>query len=108
MTTRWCFIAMAICLAGVLSCKDEKDDEPTCSTAWGTELQAELNAVVAAGNTWANDPSEANCNNYKSKYQAYITALRPYGNCSALTGQNRTAFEEALDDAEESLVTLCD
>ena len=98
---------MAVCLAAVFSCKDE-DEEPTCSTAWGTELQDELNAVIAAGNTWAANQSEANCVAYKTKYQAYIDALRPYGNCNALTGQARVDFEEALNDAEDSIVNLCD
>ena len=107
MKTRWCFIVMTFFFAGFFSCKDE-EDEATCSTAWGVELQDELNAVNTAGLTWANDPSEANCNAYKSKYQAYINALRPYGNCSALTGQSRTDFETALEDAEESLIDLCD
>ena len=98
---------MTVCFTAIFSCKDE-EDEATCSTAWGVELQDELNAVTNAGVTWANDPSEANCNSYKSKYQAYLNALRPYGNCSALTGQLRTDFETALQDAEEGLVDLCD
>ena len=97
---------MAACFAGFFSCKDE-EDEPTCSTAWSAEVQDELNAVVNAGNVWANDPSEANCLSYKAKYQAYINALRPYGDCSALTGQARVDFEAALDDAEAEVATLC-
>ena len=107
MTTKWCFIAMAVCFAGFFSCKDE-EDEATCSTAWSTELQDELNAVVNAGNVWANDPSQANCLSYQASYQAYIDALRPYGNCSALTGQSRADFEAALEAAEEDIDTLCD
>ena len=107
MIKKWSFIAVVICFGGFFSCKDEEDETP-CSTAWSTELQAEMNAMVNAGNVWANDPSEANCISYKNSYQAYIKALRPYGNCSALTGQARADFEAALDDAEEDIATLCD
>lgn len=92
---------------GFISCNDE-DDEPACSTAWGTELQAELNAVVSASQVYANDPSQANCLTYKAKYEDYIDALRPYGNCSALTGQSRADFNAALEAAEDDVATLCD
>lgn len=88
------------------SCKDE-DDEPACSTNWGTELETELNAVINAGTLYGNDPTPANCTSYKTSYQAYIKALKPYGNCSALTGQNRTDFNEMLAEAEADVETLC-
>lgn len=107
MSTRCYLITMAICLSGLLSCKDD-EDEPTCSTAWGTELEQELNAVINAGNVYANDPSQSNCLSYKASYQAYVNALRPYGNCSALAGQSRADFEAALADAEDAIANLCD
>lgn len=107
MNTRWYFIAMAICLSVLFSCKDE-EDEPTCSTAWGTELQSEINAMSNAAAVYANDPSQSNCLSYKASYQAYVNALRPYGNCSALTGQSRADFEAALDAAEDDIADLCD
>ena len=108
MNTKWLLVAMAACLLGFSSCKDEDDNnKPNCSTAWGTELQAELNAVINAGTAWSADPTPANCASYKAAYQAYINALRPYGNCSALTGQNREEFNDALEAAEDDLETLC-
>lgn len=107
MSTKGYLIAAVLAFAGLVSCKDD-EDEPTCSTAWGTELEAELNAVINAGTVWANDPSQANCLNYKAKYQDYIDALKPYGNCSALTGQSRTDFNNAVQEAEADIATLCD
>ena len=107
MSTKCYAIAAVILFTGFISCKDE-EDEPTCSTAWGTELQAELNAVINAGQVYANDPSDANCLTYKARYEDYIDALRPYGNCSALTGQSRTDFNTALEAAEDDVATLCD
>jgi len=109
MSTKWYLIALVVCFSGIFSCKDDDDDNgPACSTAWSTELEDELNAVINAGTVWANDPTSDNCVNYKAKYQAYINALRPYGDCAALTGQNRTDFNNALKEAQDDLATLCD
>ena len=87
--------------------KDDDDKTPACSTNWSAELNDEINAVTSAATAYGNDPTTANCNAYKGSLQDYIDALRPYGNCNALTGQNRTEFERTLNDAEESLVDLC-
>jgi hypothetical protein len=97
------FVAGSIAMP---SCS-KKDDPTPCSTAWGTELQTELNAVITAGQVYGNDPTPANCTSYKASYQAYINALKPYGDCSSLTGQQRTDFNTAVADAEADLATLC-
>jgi hypothetical protein len=90
------------------SCSKSNDDPTPCSTNYGAELQTELNAVINAGNIYANDPTPANCTSYKASYQAYLNELKPYGNCSALTGQNRTDFNNAVAEAEASIADLCD
>jgi len=106
--SRYFTFFLSLCLIGIVSCGgDDTPAGPACSVFWGTELQNELNAIVTAGTAYADDPSDANCNAYKSAYQAYISALRPYGDCAALTGQNRTDFNQALNDAENELATLC-
>ncbi len=97
---------IVFCSLGLLSCS-KKSDPVTCSIAWSTELQDEVNAISNAATDYANDQSIANCNAYKAAFQAYINALKPYRNCAALTGQNRFEFEAALSNAEESLDTLC-
>jgi hypothetical protein len=53
------------------------------------------------------DPSDANCNALKAAYQDYIDALRPYGNCPTLTGQSRTDWQNALNEAEADIDTIC-
>lgn len=94
-------------LAVLISCDKDDDPEPACSIAWGTELQNEVNAINSAGTAYANDPSPANCAAYKTAYQNYINKLKPYGNCNALTGQNRIDFQNALQAAEDSVAGLC-
>ncbi len=92
----------------VTSCsKDGDAGIAPCTTAWATDLQGELTAVINAATAFSTDASDANCNAYKSAYQDYINALKPYGNCATLTGPNRTDWQKALNDAEAEVATLC-
>ncbi len=91
----------------VTSCSKDGDGITPCSVAWGTELQDELSAFATAGAAFGADPSDANCNAYKSALQDYINALKPYGNCATLAGQSRIAWQEAVAEAEADVATLC-
>jgi outer membrane receptor for ferrienterochelin and colicin len=91
----------------ITGCSKDGDGVAPCSTAWATDLQGELNALVNAGAAYGADPSAANCSAYKSAYQNYIDALKPYGNCATLTGQDRTDWQQALNEAEAEVATLC-
>jgi len=105
-----CFSILFLCAGfiGLISCGgDDAEVAVACSIAWGTELQTEFTAITNAAAAYGADDSEANCNALKAAYQTYINALRPYGDCAALTGQNRTDFNNSLNDAEASLATIC-
>jgi hypothetical protein len=105
-----CISILFLCAGfiGLNSCgSDDAEKAVACSTAWGTELQSEVAAFTNAGGAYGTDPSQANCDAYKAAFQAYIDALRPYGDCAALTGQNRTIFNDTLNEAESNLATLC-
>jgi len=92
----------------VTSCsKDGDGGLAPCSAAWATDLQSEVTAFVTAQAAFGADPSDANCNAYKSALQNYINALKPYGNCATLTGQTRTDWQEAVAEAEADVATLC-
>lgn len=97
-------LIMAFGILGLAACSNDDDvTEDPCSTAWSTELQAEIEAMSLAAQTYASDPTPANCEAYRTAAQAYIDALKPYGNCAVLTGQNRVAWEEAVAQAEANL-----
>jgi beta-mannanase len=87
----------------MISCKKKV----ACSTDWAIELQDELAAVSDALTAYYMDPTDANCNALKAAYQDYIDAMRPYGNCETLTGQDREDWQAALDEAEASIDTIC-
>lgn len=95
----------AISLSG---CGDGDNDEPSAcnSLNWTTELSSEINALTTALTTFSQNPTQANCNNYRQSIVNYINALRPYGNCQALTGQSKTAWQKLIDDYEDDLAGM--
>jgi hypothetical protein len=96
-------LVLGFIIVGISSCKNNEEKDAPCTVAWSTELSAEINAMSAAAQAYAADQSPANCNAYKQSAQAYLNALRPYGDCTLLTGQQRIAWENALADAQESV-----
>jgi hypothetical protein len=95
-------LTMVICF-GFTSCKDDDPEDQPCSVLWFTELQNEISAISAAGQAWGTNPTVANCIAYKAAYQDYLDALAPYGDCATLTGQDRTSWQEALTEAQQSV-----
>ncbi len=91
----------------VTSCSKDGDGVLPCSTAWAADLQNEFTAITNAATAYATDQSDANCNALKNAYQNYINALKPYGNCATLTGQSRTDWQKAVNDAEADVATIC-
>jgi len=90
-------------MLGSVGCKKTTTPAPGCSAAWANELSDEIAAFSAAAQTYSANPTQENCLAYKAAAQAYVDALEPYGNCAALTGQDRDAWQQALNDAQESV-----
>lgn len=93
---------------GLGSCNKKDSDPDYCAGAWATQVEAELNAVIAAAMTYGTDPTLANCNAYKAAIQDYIDALRPFENCNLWSAEVKAAFNDALDEAEADLEYACD
>ena len=115
MKLRAYFLFALVCLVGITGCKDDDDDNnvkggptgPGCANAWATDLQDELNVISVAATNFANDPSTANCNAFKAAYQDYLDALKPYGNCAALSGTQRANWQQAVEQAEDNVDSIC-
>jgi hypothetical protein len=97
------FTFLAVASFGLWTCGDKDDDGDGCSTAWANELTNEANAMINAAQVYAMNPTVANCNAYKAAAQDYLDALEPYGDCPALTGQNRTDWQNAFNEAQQDL-----
>ncbi|MBK7232689.1 MAG: hypothetical protein IPH93_10595 [Saprospiraceae bacterium] len=96
------FISVTI----ICACGGDNDTNKSCSVAFSTELQAEINALNAAAQAYGMDPTPAKCLAYKNAAQAYVDALVPYGNCSDLVGQARTNWEASLSSARASVAAI--
>jgi len=94
------------CIIALISCKKDGELLP-CSAAWALDLQHEISAISAASAIYSADQSAANCTALKAAYQDYIDAMKPYGNCATLTGEDRADWQKTLNDAEADLDTLC-
>lgn len=103
--TSYHFVFVMFALMVLFSCT--KENAAGCSGAWGTDLQNEITALSTALGIYYEDESEANCDDLKDAYQDYINALEPYGNCATLTGANRAAWQDAINEAEASLNDIC-
>ncbi len=56
-----------------IGCSKTSILKPGCLTgAWILNVEKELNAWSAASTMYGEDPSKANCENYKSTGQAYL------------------------------------
>ena len=93
-------------ILALLSCKKDSETVP-CTATWATDLQHELTAISTAVTLYSADQTAANCTALKAAYQGYIDALKPYGNCATLTGQDRVSWQNSLNEAEAEIDTLC-
>ena len=93
-------------ILALLSCKKDSEIVP-CSANWASDLQHEFTAISTAVTLYSEDQSAANCTALKAAYQGYIDALKPYGNCATLTGQDRVSWQNSLNELEAEIDTLC-
>ena len=101
------FFLIVVSFLGMGSCKKKSADPDYCGTAWATQVTAEVNALSTAAQTYASNPTAANCNAYKAAYQNYLDALEPFVECAAWTAQQRNELEDAINEAQQQLTTLC-
>lgn len=96
---------MFLGFAAFVSCSDDDEvNEPgICGTAWAVAIEDEANDLSLAAQAYATDQSAENCAAYKVALQAYIDAIKPYGDCTTLTGQQRADWEAAVAEAEAGI-----
>lgn len=100
------FFALVGMIFLFIACGSDDDGPGDCSVNYGTELQAELNALNAAAQAYSMNPNMANCLAYKNAAQAYVNALEPYGDCSLLTGQQKIDWETSYNAAKASVAAI--
>lgn len=106
MSRVFCFLVI-VSLLGFGSCKKKSADPDFCATSWATQLSDEVNALSAAAQTYATNPTTENCNAYKGAYQSYLNALEPFADCAAWTVEQKNELQAAIDQAQAEINTLC-
>lgn len=69
--------------------------------SWIQEVSSDLEKWTAAANTYGEEPTEANCNSYKSAINGYLNALNQIKNC--VPSSSLSDFDGSLDEAKQEL-----
>ena len=69
--------------------------------SWIQDVSADLEKWSSASGTYAEEPTEENCNSYKSAINAYLTALNQVKDC--VPGSSLSDFDGSLDEAKQEL-----
>ena len=102
------FLLIVVSFLGIGSCKKKATDPDYCGSAWATQVSAQVTALSTAAQAYATEQTPANCNAYKTAYQNYLDALEPFVNCAAWTAQDKQDLQDAINDAEDEISTLCE
>ena len=102
------FILSMVLFAGLALVACKKDNAINCANNFNisSEVVNELNGINAAASTYANDPSNANCENLKDAYRDYLSALRGLESCAKSAGV-LVEWNQSITDAENSVDTIC-
>lgn len=98
---------IVVSFLGIGSCSKKATDPDYCGTSWASQITSESNALSTALQTYATDPTTANCNALKTAYQSYLNALEPFVDCAAWTAQQTNELQAAIDAAQQQINTLC-
>lgn len=98
-------LVITICFTiflGLGSCSKNSPLSPNClSGSWIKNLEKELSAWSAASQLYGDDPTKANCENYKKAGVDYINALSKIKNC--VPGGSKSDFDEEQAEAKKEL-----
>jgi hypothetical protein len=106
-TFRVLSILIVVSFLGIGSCKKKATDPDYCGTTWTTQVTSQSNALTTALQTYAANQTPANCTALKTAYQNYVNALEPFVDCASWTAQQSTELQNAINDAQQQINTLC-
>ncbi|MFK5972441.1 MAG: hypothetical protein QM485_04090 [Flavobacteriaceae bacterium] len=99
------YLVITVCfsiLLGLGSCGKDSPLSPNClSGSWIKNLEKEISAWSAASQKYGDDPTKANCENYKKAGVDYINALGKIKNC--VPGGSTSDFEKEQAEAKKEL-----
>ena len=97
-------LLMALSIIVLSSCVKKDPLADRCGNNWApaTELEKEINDLNNATMTYAQNPTNENCEAYKEAYLDYIDAIRDWEDCYIYVGL-KDEFEQSIDQLEEAV-----
>lgn len=84
-----------------ISCGDDGAD--CTSQQFTNEVNAAIDKVNAAGTTWANDPTSANCQAFKDAANDYVNAVEGFDSCA---GISQSEYDQAVQAARAAVNSI--
>ena len=100
------WLAMPVVLLLVMGC-GENDDPCSDSLDYTNVLQERLNALTEASEAYANDPTPANCQQYKNSFRAYWKANIDLSDCASKIVSLPFTAILSEKELEQEIATLC-
>lgn len=105
MKTKYFLIGIFLTLVLTnLSCDVEEiidELDGSCDEAWTVQVKPELDALNKAASIFQNDPTISTCESFRAAALNYVDAMEEVEGC--VLGEQRQAFDTALDDAKAEL-----
>lgn len=100
------WLAIPVILLLVLGC-GKNDDPCSDSLDYTTVLEERLNALTKASEAYTNDPTPANCQQYKNSFRAYWKANIDLSDCASKVASLPFAAKLSEKELEQEIATLC-
>lgn len=95
------FKSVLVIFALVLFTNCSKSPVGCLNGSWIQDVSTDLEKWSAALNTYSEEPTEENCNSYKSALNGYLSALNGIKKC--VPGSSLSDFNGSLDEAKQEL-----
>ena len=105
--TQFFLLLILVAAVSLSSCKSDDDiDNGACAANFNfaLELQAESTALSNAASAYANDPTTANCEAYRSAFTSYLDAAADIDNC--VPTADRSAYLQSITEAQAEVDAL--
>ncbi|WP_236980622.1 hypothetical protein [Membranihabitans maritimus] len=94
-----------ISIVAVSCSKDDKNVDCHSGFVLAEATQDELQQYSQTVQTYAANPTEENCEKFRSAALSYIDALESYEQCAIDAGQG-ASYQQSIDEARDGINTL--
>lgn len=113
---RFLLMIFSLISFSLISCGDDDnaDDSsgnvytgPDCLNSYSSVFDIAAEEMSSAAFAYGMDSTLENCNAYRTAAQSFLDEVKPFENCTDLSGTDRDNFLLNIQNAEEVLETPC-